>query len=246
MRVSRLTIFLAVQGILYVVFLALDFTGSYAVLSNGIKFTVIILCLLYTLSVKKGKGAGDISLVRFALFFTLLSDYIILFLDTGLYLYGVFSFVIVQQLYGFRLKGMENCRQGLARWQGAMRAWLLQAGTELAAAAVIILLFKAMGVSLNVLLMVTVFYFVSLVHNVVYAVLYAVRKPRPQSIIIFAAGLVLFLLCDIHVGIYNLSDFILFTGKTAELLYRLASLLMWTFYAPSQVLIAVSADRFRQ
>jgi hypothetical protein len=72
------------------------------------------------------------------------------------------------------------------------------------------------------------------------------HAPMDKSDSIFAAGLVLFLLCDINVGLFNLSGFVSVTGRVVEILYSLSSILMWTFYAPSQVLIAISSDNFRQ
>jgi hypothetical protein len=52
--------------------------------------------------------------------------------------------------------------------------------------------------------------------------------------------MVLFLLCDINVGIFNLSGFIALPERIYQMMYSVSSILMWTFYAPSQVLIALS------
>jgi hypothetical protein len=62
-----------------------------------------------------------------------------------------------------------------------------------------------------------------------------------RNIRYFTAGMVLFLLCDINVGLFNLSDFLTVTS-TYEIIYELSAVLMWTFYAPSQVLLALSGD----
>jgi hypothetical protein len=53
--------------------------------------------------------------------------------------------------------------------------------------------------------------------------------------------MVLFLLCDINVGLFNLSDFIT-PSPAYNIIYSISSILMWTFYAPSQVLIALSVE----
>ena len=58
--------------------------------------------------------------------------------------------------------------------------------------------------------------------------------------IVFAVGLCLFIGCDVCVGIYNLSSFIDvgLTARAAETFVFLS----WTFYLPSQVMIALSTD----
>jgi len=64
---------------------------------------------------------------------------------------------------------------------------------------------------------------------------------KSRDIRLFAWGMVLFLLCDINVGIFNLSGFIN-VGPVYEVLYGISSISMWLFYAPSQVLIVLSGD----
>lgn len=244
MKVSRLRIFLLIQGGCYAAFLFLDLWGDGISLSTGIKFSIILFCFLYALPGREGNGARDLLLVRSALFFTLVSDFIILFLPSEAYIFGVGSFLIVQQLYGIRLKGSDNLRRGLQEKDGFLASFLLRLTTELMIALIILLGLFFAEVRPDSLLIASVFYFVCLVHNVIMAIRLATLKPRVVSNTIFAVGMVLFLLCDINVGLFNLSGFLPFTGNTAELLYRMATILMWTFYAPSQVLIALSADRY--
>ncbi len=244
MKAGRLPFFLTIQGGCYAAFLFLDLRGDGISLSTGIKFSIILFCFLYALFGREGNGARDLLLVRSALFFTLVSDFIILFLPTEAYIFGVGSFLIVQQLYGIRLKASDNLRRGLPEKTGFLASFFHRLTTELVFALIILLGLFFTEVRPDNLLIASVFYFVCLVHNVLTAVRLAALKPRVVSNTIFAAGLVLFLLCDINVGLFNLSGFIPFTGKTAELIYRMATILMWTFYAPSQVLIALSADRY--
>jgi uncharacterized membrane protein YhhN len=226
--------------------LKLDLQGDSIDLSARIKFSVIILCLGYVLFKREGNGKRDLSLVRAALFFTLISDFTILFLDEEHYIFGVLSFVVVQLLYGIRLDGSRNRSKGRPEKEGFLFSLLLRAAIQLTVTVFVLLLLDRLGVVRDGLLTVTVFYFVCLVSNVIHAILVAGHSPRDWSNIIFAAGLLLFLLCDINVGLFNLTGFVSVTGKASEILYSLASILMWTFYAPSQVLIAISSDKFRQ
>lgn len=236
--------FLAVQLGCYVAFLFLDLKGDRISLSTGIKFGVILLCFAYTILTREGNGSRDLSLVRFALFFTLVSDFIILLLPEEAYLAGILTFIIVQQLYGIRLKGSDNHSRGLPESRGAYTSLLLRLGIQLITAASILLLLSLVGVSMDRLLIASVFYFVCLVHNVVNSIRIAVRRPFTTSNALFATGLVLFLLCDINVGLFNMAAFIPYSGEWVQLVYRFATILMWTFYAPSQVLITLSAAKY--
>ena len=244
-RDNRLFLFLGIQLILYIAFLYLDIKGDSIALSSVIKFSVIILCLCYVIFKREDNGGRDLSLVRAALFFTLVSDFIILFLPADYYILGVISFVIVQQLYGIRLKGSGNRSKGIPEKEGFLSSLLLRAALQFAIAIIIFILLGWLGVIRDGLLTVTVIYFVGLVYNVIHAIHAAWHLPKDKNKIIFAVGLVMFLLCDINVGLFNLSGFITITGRTSEILVSLASILMWTFYAPSQVLIAISSDQLR-
>ncbi len=244
MRNSRLLIFLSIHLICYGTFLFLDLKGYSIDLSTGIKFGVILLCLAYTILTREGNGSRDLALIRFALFFTLVSDFIILFLPEGAYLFGVLTFIIVQQLYGIRLKGIDNRSRDLPEGRDAYTSLLLRLGIQLLLAVIILLLLSLVEIGLDSLLIASVFYFVSLVHNTVNSVRIAIRRPYTRSNTLFASGLVLFLLCDINVGLFNLTAFIPHGGEWVMVAYRLAAILMWTFYAPSQVLIALSAVEY--
>lgn len=245
-RVSRLFLFISIQLILYMAFLKLDFQGDSIDLSSRLKFSVIILCFCYVIFKREGIGARDLSLVRAALFFTLISDFIILFLEAELYSFGVLSFIIVQQLYGIRLDACRNRYKERSELEGFWFSLLLRVAVQSAVTMIILILLDRFGVVRDGLLTVTVFYFICLVSNVIRAIVAALHTPKDLNSILFAVGLFLFLLCDINVGLFNLSGFISTSGKAFGLMYALASVLMWTFYAPSQVLIALSSDRFRQ
>ena len=62
--------------------------------------------------------------------------------------------------------------------------------------------------------------------------------PHP---VMFLIGLVLFLLCDINVMIYNMDGFVNVSSSFYHMLKSSSVILMWAFYLPSQVLIVLSA-----
>lgn len=94
-------------------------------------------------------------------------------------------------------------------------------------------------IEIEILLFITVFYFVSIVMNVIDAVRLR-NKLVTTANKLFAYGMILFLLCDINVGIFNLSNFVIIDNKFFTYLYNFSTIGMWMFYLPAQVLIALS------
>ncbi len=237
-------IFLAVQAILYATFLTLDLTGGSIRLTASIKYTIIIVCFCYALLMKSAYK-GILFLLQVGLFFTLISDLFILILDY--YLVGVYTFLLVQLIYGLRLillqeelsdASVKFERKGrkYRLFQFFLRRLLIQTGF----AAVIYIVLQLVGVTPDPLLMVSVLYFIGILFNTITAVRLSVRDRKNRSNLLYATGMVLFLLCDINVGLFNLSGFISLPEEIYSVIYSLSSILMWTFYAPSQVLITMS------
>ena len=256
-------LFLLLQATLYVTFLFLDLTDGSIGLSVCIKYIIIILCFCYALlcgsayksifyyednaqksviglSLRKKLGKhpyADIRFLQMGLFFTLISDLFILILDY--YLYGVLVFILVQQLYSFRLILLHyGKRDQSERITMYVKRIMIQVG--LAAMTYLALYFA--GVNLDSLLITSVFYFISILFNTIAAVQLAIKNHRLKSDLLYAAGMLLFLLCDINVGLFNLTGFINLPEEIYSVIYSYSSILMWTFYAPSQVLVALSVS----
>ena len=206
-RVIR--VFLAAEGILYLSFLFMDLTGrSDATILP--KYTGILLCLLY--SIYCAFRGGD-RLVPAALLLTALADSLLLVLDRY-YALGTGIFLGVQILYLLRIRRPTG-----------RSLWLLRVLIPLAAAAVLYGL--SMLTPLNLL---AGLYFSQLLVNTI-----AAWSRNSRSMRYFAAGLTLFVGCDLCVAIRN-------AGTLFPLPMRsFARVGMWLFYLPSQVLIALSA-----
>lgn len=228
-------VFIAIQSLLYLWFLSLDLFNTGLQLSALIKYTMIILCFCYALLYRAVNNRSIVFYLRGALLFTVIADLFLLILDY--YLLGVLSFLIAQQLYGLKLDYEIKQRN-----HGCIKRFSFQ----LISTALLSMFLRWMGVATDYLLSITILYFISLVTNVIRAIYLAVsRKQRPgQSL--FATGMILFLLCDINVGFYNLSYYLTLPTNINDLLYSTSQLLMWTFYAPSQVLIALSIQQNQQ
>ena len=196
--------FLALEGALYAAFLTLDLTGR-AGQTIPLKYAGVLLCLLYAaLCALRG---GD-RLTPAALALTAAADWFLLVRGDHLVV-GVGLFLGVQTLYLLRL-----------RMAGAPRAYWLRTGLPLLMGVIVWQLGLLSPLNLLVCL-----YFSQLLSNA--ALAWAVPRQRR-----FAAGLTLFVGCDVCVGLFNLG-----AG------HALSSVGMWLFYLPSQVLIALSGER---
>ena len=104
----------------------------------------------------------------------------------------------------------------------------------------IVLLLMCFSVNLDPLLNASIFYFISISTNVLASFRLFAHNRYDRSVTLFTIGMGLFLLCDINVGLFNLTGFISLPDDIYQKIYSISSILMWTFYAPSQVLIAIS------
>lgn len=202
--------FLRAEAALYAGFLALDLAGTGGGWSLALKYSGIALCLLSAL-LRAGDREGR--LVCAALALTLSADFFLLVLDAW-YTLGVALFCGVQGLYLARLRAM-----GAGLW--------LPLRLGLTAAALLAAALLGLLTPLNALALV---YFPELVCNAA-AALSLGRRGR-----MFGLGLLLFVGCDVCVGLHNLA------GLPVPL-SAFAQVGMWLFYLPSQVLIVLSIPK---
>ena len=225
-----------------------------------IKYYSIILCLLISvIYYYKNKSQDTINaytLLAAAMFFTAISDYFLLLKNSNL-VPGLASFCIVHAIYLYvitckdiRITGSYTC-------------------IRIIAAIIITVIIKYTGIikasndsSLNSVLFLVLLYGISFVWNVGLLILKLVNNrellksagksgkndtndieskictfPHP---VMFLIGLVLFLLCDINVLLFNLSAYINVSSEMYAILQIASTVLMWAFYLPSQVLIVLS------
>lgn len=203
-------LFLAAECLLYLWFLYVDLWGEGN--SNPIKYASILLCLAFSLW---GRLAwhGD-RIVGLALGLTAWADWYLLVLNRH-YALGVGIFCGVQLCYLLRLRRESGGRT----WWGARLA-LVPAG--LAVLAVL-----GQFSPLNALVCI---YFLNFLCNAGLSLTLTGRRMR-----LFALGLVLFLCCDLWVGVFNAP------GLLPDIFYAVARVGMWLFYLPAQVLIALTA-----
>lgn len=191
-----------------------------------LKYAGVLLCLAFAVVMNFFIKDKDTLILTVALVFTAISDLFILVLNKW-YQIGLITFIATQSVYLYRMyvDRIEKIKLTLV-----VRV--------LAAAVLMAVMDIMMKDGLNFMIAEVCVYIVMLVGNVVDAFL-LVRKGVIN--IVFAAGLLLFLGCDICVGLDNASMVVssLDLGSAA----RAVNFLIWVFYLPSQVLIACTAKK---
>ena len=177
-RTKYTAAFLAAEGALYAVFLALDLAGRGGA-AVPVKYAGILLCLGFSLPAC-AKWGGD-KLVPLALALTAGADWFLL-VRNDCYPLGIALFLCVQTAYYLRL------RRG-----GAPAAYPLRAGLALGTELGLYILHLA-----NPLNLLAGLYFSQLLSNTILA---WTVKGRPGRL--FALGLALFVGCDVCVGLIN-------------------------------------------
>ena len=217
-RFALAAIFVVVEIVLYALFLSEDFGSAGVGANEWLKYSTVALAFLFALThfvfCGKGKDLSDVVLLVLGLALTLVSDYFLL-VKGDYFEIGLSTFICAQICYFARIK------------RG--KIWLISSivvRVLLSVAGIIALCLTGYGEALYLLVAV---YFVQLVGNFVENVIVAATtkdKTERLNAILLSAGFLLFIGCDISVGVMNLF------GEAGEYI--------WLFYTPSQVLIALS------
>ncbi|MGH4139384.1 lysoplasmalogenase family protein [Clostridium sp.] len=215
--------------ILYILFLCMDFYNvRWLISSDYIKYLCILLCFL--LSIVSNKNSildiakhRDIFLLRLGLFITVMADLCLLIFD--FHVLGVILFSLVQITYTVRYS-TENLKTTLLYFFITFQCVVL---TYLIATLFI--------EKINILIPILLFYFICLITSVSKAIAAFKNNlyPSPSKYMI-VFGMILFLLCDICVALSNVTTTVYFMIRLQQITW----LLIWTFYLPSQLLLALS------
>ena len=226
-----LKVMVALILILYILFLYMDFYNvRWLISSNYIKYLCILLC--FFLSIVSNKNSildiakhRDIFLLRLALFITVMADLCLLIID--FYVVGVFLFSLVQITYSVRYstkKLKTTLLYFFITFQCVVLTYLIT------------ILFIA---EINILIPISLFYFICLITSVSKAIKAFKNNlyPSPNKYMV-VIGMVLFLLCDLCVALSNLTSTAYFIIRFQQISW----LLIWVFYLPSQLLLALSGS----
>ncbi len=188
---------------------------------------IVIACLFAALFFAKD---ADYLLVQLGLFCTVMADVFLLIAQPREQLWAMLFFSITQMCYFLRLYLRDK----------KYRAAHLSVRIVITFTALVITCL-VLGERTDLLSLVSLFYFANLGINMVWAII-EFKTSR-----LFGPGLVLFLLCDICVGLSVMSaDYIPVAEES--ILYFLINPgfnLAWVFYIPAQVLIVLSLAESR-
>ncbi len=241
-------------GILYLVFLLLDFFGGPVIVSSIIKFISIISCLVVTVvRTLCYQATADRILLNVALLFTVIADVFLLF--TTKFEYGVIAFCIVQLIYFYRMFSllryslrMEN-RVHKRRNEKSFLSFFFHLATRVFVSAVVIVFLQFQGIVFDFLLFASVFYLVNFIGNLIFLILLYPKKHYMGEQIrygLFFIGMVLFFLCDVQVGFYNLSLYLSKESRILNALAEVSGVGMWACYLPAQIAISISDAKYRR
>ena len=214
-------------------FAAAELSLWIAVMHGGgavLQFSSVILAFLASVFFFK-KNTSVIS-TETALLFTVLADLCLVILNPIRQLPAMLFFSITQISYAVRLYNEESNPER-KKYHVVLRIILC---TALEASMLMALRSQA-----DALTAITMFYFANLASNAYFA--FKAGKSR-----LFAIGLLLFIACDLFVGLNVLFSDYLFINESG-MLYEIINPpfnAVWFFYIPSQTLIALSAYSLSQ
>ncbi len=220
LELSIKILFIVVGIVLYILFLLEDF-GDYDIGDNvWIKYSIIIIASVYTLvsiafATNKKEFRDDI-ILALALLFTLLSDYFLLVQDDN-YEIGMITFIVAQLLHALRIERNKIHT-------------IISVIIRVIIPVIGIAVLAGMG-ELELIYALALIYGTQLLMNFVEnTALCFISKKNKLKYILLAIGFALFIGCDVCVGLMNIGEY----GGV---------LLMWLFYAPSQIVIALSSNK---
>ncbi len=209
--------------VIYFIFLYIDALSKDLgnVYSLRLKYLIIILCFGISLLIgSKGYSKEDKLLVQLARVFTLIADYY--FVIYGDFEPGIFFFSLVQIIYIIRH----------SIWSKGKCKNIVFFIIALTAALIISLNIKSPFIKKNLIIL--VFIYAALLLTSLYSSISTVRRgkyPKKASWMI-AIGILLFFMCDLNVGLFNILE----DGNIKFYI----GYLIWLFYGPSQLLLTLS------
>ncbi len=218
-RAAIITLFAAAEIAIYIAFMCFDLSQS---ASLAIKYAGVIICAAFALYCCKNLRPCDFVLCA-AMIFTVVSDWFLLITGENLEI-GLTTFIIAQLLHFTRIYLVRKRRPYLSL--------ALRLGFSAAAAIAL----TGLGY-LTLLTALAAVYFCNLLIN--FADSFALIKIN-RLYAVFTLGLLLFIGCDICVGLFNFGSALSIKLPTGVIAFAKKG--MWAFYLPSQTLIALSGE----
>lgn len=213
-------LFLAIELVLFVLIqITHDRTNSIICFSS-ISLVVVFAFINF-------KNDRSCILITLGLIFTLVADLFLVLLSPINQLLGMISFSIVQIIYFLKVH-LEMQNKTLKMVHIIIR---VVASAIMLLICWLVLKEKVDGVSL-----LSIFYITNMVLSIVFSII------KDKKLTLFAFALILFLMCDIVIGI-QMAVGVYFNLDSSSFIYKIVFLPFnsaWCFYLPSQVLIALN------
>lgn len=233
-RVSKkltVSIIITIEIVVFLIFLYSDIhlINRDNQISVNLKFITILLCFIITLLIGKDcYNKRDRFLIQLARFFTVIADYFLLIKED--FKLGVICFCVVQITYIIRHSLMEK-----KAYKNLFFLFFFLLISILTLAVININNFDrkllALGLIYAVFLLTSVYCGVSTLKRG--------RFPKEGALLI-SIGIILFLFCDINVGLFNIVSYIGLAKYE-----KLTGFLIWIFYFPSQLLLSLSGFKIQ-
>ena len=192
--------------------------------SDYIKYFCVLLCFLLSLLLgEHNLTIKDVRLLQLGLFLTCLADLCLIIFNYPTL--GVALFCLVQITYSLRYK-MNSTLLILKRFSIIFLCIFT-----------VYIIINFTITHLDILFVFASFYAICLTTSVFYAIKNKYQKPNKYMVTL---GMVLFLLCDINVALRNITSLISLPQVFTDVTYQLSSVLIFVFYLPSQLLLALS------
>ncbi|MFT5875718.1 MAG: hypothetical protein ACI8WT_004714 [Clostridium sp.] len=225
--------------ILYIFFLYIDFYNVKILIdSKYIKYLCILLCFLLSIISTKNllmhTGTNivnyrDISLLRLAMFITVIADLCLVIFD--FYILGVALFSLVQIIY--------SVRYTTKKLNSTFFKFFIISQCIIFSYVIASLFIEV----INVLLPISLFYSICLINSVIKAIKAWKNNLYPSpSKYMMVFGMILFLLCDICVALSAITAHFTLIGYFMSSFYQITFYLIWVFYIPSQLLLSLSGS----
>ncbi len=210
-------VFIAAEVALYLTFMLGD-SGN----SDAVKYSGVIVCAVFSLYCCKNLRLCDFLLAG-AMVFTVISDWFLLITEENLEI-GLATFIIAQLLHFARIYVLRKKRPYVS----------LISRLLLCCAVIVVLYFLS---ALELLTALVAVYFCNLLINFLDSFL-LLKINKLYALL--CLGLLLFICCDICVGLYNFGRVLSISIPAAVI--NFADRGMWAFYLPSQTLIVLSGE----
>ncbi|WP_461206767.1 lysoplasmalogenase family protein [Clostridium sp. DL1XJH146] len=224
---QKLLLFILIS--IYILFLIMDLEHRHN--TNMMKFISIVICFILTLSfLNNNVSKEDYYILLVARLLTIISDYFLLLRGSG-FIYGVSVFCIVQSLYLYRHS------------VGYKKQIKIYDTIVIIFAMFIMIFYYSFKIEYLINIIIALYAFTIIMGTYISFFSYKKSSYTKLNYNLVRFGMILFLLCDINVGIFNY-----FNGKEVLIfglmnIRLLSNYFIWFFYLPSQVFLSLSSIR---